>query len=207
MADEIQDGGEDKQYTSERLWTPYGEPVRESRTRGEEPGEAPPSDEPDDEEIRQRMEEAMEKVTVAEVVLEVLISLAGLTYRLRGVPYELSAELYAPEQAELIDSCLDSLVKALEERIPAEARETPVKAIPAADLVLDMMVSLSSLAYRKMGIPPEVNERFKDAEQAKLAIDVIGALLGALQGRAPEEKLAPFQSTLDNLKLNFAREF
>lgn len=211
MADnEIQDdeSGE-KRYTSDRLWTPYGEPGREKAESREAPEERAPAGggEPDEEELKRRMQEAMEKVTVAEVALEVLISLSGLSYRLRGIPYEISSELYDPEQAELIDSCLDALVKALEERIPDEAREAPPRAIPAADLVLDMVVSLSSLAYRKMGIPPEVNGKYRDADQARLAIDVISALLQALEGRAPSDRLAPFASTLDNLKLNFAREF
>jgi hypothetical protein len=202
------DEGGEKHYTSERLWTPYGDPNKEARHR-EAPTEQPPGEggEPDEEELKRRMQEAMEHVTMAEVVLEVLISLAGLSYRLRGIPYEISSELYNKEQAELIDSCLDTLVKALEERIPEDAREAPARAIPAADLVLDMVVSLSSLTYRKMGIPPEVNEKFRDADQARLAIDVIEALLKSLQGRAPEDRLAPFASTLDNLKLNFAREF
>ena len=78
--------------------------------------------------------------------------------------------------------------------------------ITIADVVIDMMVSLSSLAYQRMGIPHEVNEKYRDMEQARMAIDCLDALAAALEGRIPEEVVKPLTGTLDNLKLNFAKE-
>lgn len=78
--------------------------------------------------------------------------------------------------------------------------------ITVTDVVLDMMVSLSSLAYQRMGIPKEVNEKYRDMEQARLAIDCLDALLGAAEGRLPAEMKKSLTGTVDNLKLNFARE-
>lgn len=96
-----------------------------------------------------------------------------------------------------------------EELSEEELRERIEKAlekITVTDVVLDMMVSLASLAYQKMGIPHEVNEKFRDMEQAKLAIDCLDALVKVLSDRLPEDELKPLLGTLDNLKMNFAKE-
>jgi len=78
--------------------------------------------------------------------------------------------------------------------------------ITVADVIIDMMVSLSSLAYQRMGIPHEVNEKYRDMEQARTAIDCLDAMATALEGRIPSEVVKPLTDTLDNLKLNFAKE-
>lgn len=134
-----EEGRGDGKSTSDRLWTPYGEP--EPRAGEPEPagGAGPGEEEIGEEELRRRIEEALEKITVA-------------------------------------------------------------------DVILDMMISLSSLAFQRIGIPAEVNARFKDLEQARLAIDCLDALCGTLEGRVPADALKPLVSTLDNLKFNFAKE-
>jgi hypothetical protein len=43
-------------------------------------------------------------------------------------------------------------------------------------------------------------------DQARLAIDCLEALFKSLEGRVPEDFLIPLTGTLDNLKLNFAKE-
>ncbi|MBK5092362.1 MAG: DUF1844 domain-containing protein [Actinobacteria bacterium] len=96
-----------------------------------------------------------------------------------------------------------------EELSEEELREQIEKAlekITVKDVVLDMMISLSSLAYQKMGIPHEVNEKFRDMEQAKLAIDCLDAMVKGLSDRLPEDELKPLSSTIDNLKMNFVKE-
>ena len=84
--------------------------------------------------------------------------------------------------------------------------EEVMEKVTVADIVLDMMISLSSLAYQRMGIPHEVNEKFKDMEQARLAIDCLDALCGVLDGLVDTEMIEPLKSTCANLKLNFAKE-
>ena len=97
-----------------------------------------------------------------------------------------------------------------EEEIPDEELrkriEEALERITVADVVLDMTISLSSLAYQRMGIPPDVNAKFRDMEQARLAIDCVDALVAALTERVPPEVLEPLRGTLDNLKLNFVKE-
>lgn len=84
--------------------------------------------------------------------------------------------------------------------------EEVMEKVTVADIVLDMMISLSSLAYQRMGIPHEVNEKFKDMEQARLAIDCLDAWCTVLEGRVDPEQVEPLKSTVLNLKLNFAKE-
>jgi hypothetical protein len=57
-----------------------------------------------------------------------------------------------------------------------------------------------------MGIPHDVNEKFRDMEQAKLAIDCLDAMVNALSDRLSEDELKPLSGTLDNLKMNYAKE-
>jgi hypothetical protein len=121
------------------------------------------------------------------------------------------SKLWTPggdEQPE--ESAGDEPVAGVEEELSEEELrkriEEVMEKVTVADIVLDMMISLSSLAYQRMGIPHEVNEKFKDMEQARLAIDSLDALEKVLEGRVPEEHIAPLKSTISNLKLNFAKE-
>lgn len=84
--------------------------------------------------------------------------------------------------------------------------EEAMEKITVTDVVVDMIVSLSSLAYQRMGIPHEVNEKYRDMDQARLAIDSIDALIKTLEGRLDEDVNEPLKGTLANLKLNFAKE-
>jgi len=84
--------------------------------------------------------------------------------------------------------------------------EEAMEKITVTDVVVDMIVSMSSLAYQRMGIPHEVNEKYRDMDQARLAIDSIDALIKTLEGRLDEDMSEPLKSTLANLKLNFAKE-
>ncbi len=84
--------------------------------------------------------------------------------------------------------------------------EEALEKLTVEDIVLDMLVSLASIAYQKMGIPKDVNAKYKDMDQARLAIDCIDAIVKTLSDRISREKLQPLVGTLDNLKLNYAKE-
>lgn len=75
------------------------------------------------------------------------------------------------------------------------------------DIISQMMMSLSSLAYKKMGIPAGVNDKYKDREQAKMAVDGFEALLKVIGQEMEAQELENFQSSLSNLQLNFVKIF
>ncbi len=75
------------------------------------------------------------------------------------------------------------------------------------DIISQMMMSLSSLAYKKMGIPAGVNDKYKDKQQARMAVDAFDGLLKVIREELSAQELENFQSSLSNLQLNFVKVF
>lgn len=83
--------------------------------------------------------------------------------------------------------------------------EEQLEKITVKDVVIQMMLSLSSMGYQRLGFPESVNLKYRDLDQARLAIDALQGLLKAAEGKVPESELAPYRSTLANLQMNFVR--
>jgi hypothetical protein len=64
----------------------------------------------------------------------------------------------------------------------AQMREQ-LASVPAGDLIAEAGLSLVTLASVRLGLPPEEHERYRDLQAARLLIDALGGLLGAVQGR------------------------
>lgn len=75
------------------------------------------------------------------------------------------------------------------------------------DIIIQLMMSLSSLAYKKMGLPVGTNDKFKDKNQAKLAIDGFDALLKTISDEVSGQEKDTLQSSLTNLQMNFVKVF
>ncbi|MDD3776672.1 MAG: DUF1844 domain-containing protein [Actinomycetota bacterium] len=75
------------------------------------------------------------------------------------------------------------------------------------DILVQMMMSVSSLAYKKMGLPQGTNDRFKDQGDAKLAVDAFSSLLKVLDDELSAEERENLNSSLSNLQLNFVKIF
>jgi len=75
------------------------------------------------------------------------------------------------------------------------------------DIISQMMMSLSSLAYKKMGIPAGVNDKYKDKQQARMAVDAFDGLLKVIREDLSAQELENFQSSLSNLQLNYVKVF
>jgi hypothetical protein len=84
-----------------------------------------------------------------------------------------------------------------EEPSPEELVEA-FKQMKVSDLVLSTMASLAQLGYAKL------DESSCDLEQARLAIEAMKALLGALEGAVPEEVVRDFNQVVANLQLAYA---
>ncbi len=81
--------------------------------------------------------------------------------------------------------------------------EEQLERVTVAQMVQQMMMTLASVGYQKMGLPEEVNLKYRDLDQARLAVDSLDALLKAAAGKMADEQLEPFRGTLANLKLNY----
>jgi hypothetical protein len=75
------------------------------------------------------------------------------------------------------------------------------------DVVMQIMMSLSSLAYKKMGLPVGTNDRYKDKVQAKMAVDSFEALLKVIDAEISAQEADNLRSSLANLQLNFVKIF
>jgi hypothetical protein len=58
-----------------------------------------------------------------------------------------------------------------------------------------------------MGIPAGVNDKYKDKEQARMAVDSFDALLKVISDELTAQELENMQSSLSNLQLNFVKVF
>jgi len=83
--------------------------------------------------------------------------------------------------------------------------EESLERVTVADIVLNIMNQLASMGYMKMGIPESVNLKYRDFDQARLAIDTLEAMLKAAEGKIPDGAIQPFKGTLANLQLNFVQ--
>jgi len=79
--------------------------------------------------------------------------------------------------------------------------------ITIEDSITRMMMSLSSFAYMKMGLPVGVNDKHKDRQQAKLAVDGFDALLKVIIDEVSAEERENLKSSLSNLQINFVKIF
>lgn len=83
--------------------------------------------------------------------------------------------------------------------------EESLEKVTVAEVALTMMNQLASMGYLKMGLPESVNRKYRDLEQASLAIDMLEAMIKGGEGKIPEDLLKPFRGTLANLQMNFVQ--
>ncbi len=83
--------------------------------------------------------------------------------------------------------------------------EEQMEKITVSEIIERLMMDLASLAYQKMGLPEQVNLKYRDFDQARMAIDALKGLLGAVEGKVPDSEVNPFRATLANLQMNFVR--
>ena len=76
--------------------------------------------------------------------------------------------------------------------------EDELKKLKVADLLVQMLYTVSSLGYRKLSAED------RDLEQARLAIETLRALLPVLEGTVGEDVLRDFRQVTANLQLAYA---
>lgn len=102
---------------------------------------------------------------------------------------------------------LDEETKRKEEEEMIKQLQEEIDKLTTKDIIVQMMMSLSSLAYKKMGIPIGVNDRYKDKMQAKLAVDCFDALLKVVSDEVSGQENENLKSSLSNLQINFVKTF
>ena len=75
--------------------------------------------------------------------------------------------------------------------------------VSAGDIVAEAAVPLVTLAYVRLGLPPNENERYRDLEAARLLIDALAGLLDGVRGRVGAVE-AELRKALADLQLGYA---
>ncbi len=74
------------------------------------------------------------------------------------------------------------------------------------DVIVQFMISLSNLAFMKMGLTEETRQ-IRDEAQSRLAIDSFKALLDAAGGGLPEQDRSSLAGALASMQLMFVKAF
>ena len=111
------------------------------------------------------------------------------------------------EEKPQTESSLDEEARKKEEAELINQLQEEIDKLTTKDIVIQMMMSLSSLAYKKMGLPAGTNDKYKDKAQAKLAIDCFDALYKVISEEANAQEVENLKSSLSNLQLNFVKIF
>ncbi len=78
--------------------------------------------------------------------------------------------------------------------------------MPVRDMIVNMMMSLASTAYKKLGLPEETNGKHKDPTQAKQAIDALDALVNCIGPDMEPRDAESFRQTVANLKMAYVQQ-
>jgi Domain of unknown function (DUF1844) len=54
---------------------------------------------------------------------------------------------------------------------------------PPIEVVAQAVAHLATLAYVRLGVPPQENQRYQDLEAARVLIDALGGMLEAVEGQ------------------------
>jgi len=86
----------------------------------------------------------------------------------------------------------------------AELVREQLKRLRVADVANDIMVTLVTIGYQKLGLTTETRD-LQDLEDAHLAIEVLRSLVETVGREVGEAQVAAFRSTLDGMQMNYAR--
>ena len=86
----------------------------------------------------------------------------------------------------------------------AEQLAEELQKLKVEDVLIQTLITVSSLGYRRLGLTPETKDD-RDLDQARLAIDTMKALMPVLEKVVPPELIRDFNSSVANLQLAFAK--
>ena len=91
-----------------------------------------------------------------------------------------------------------------EERRLAEQLAEELRRLRVEDVIVQTLVSVSQIGYRRLGLTPETKGE-RDLEQVRFAIATMQALTPVLETMLSAELVRDFASSVANLQLAYAR--
>jgi hypothetical protein len=86
----------------------------------------------------------------------------------------------------------------------ARAIREQLKGLHAFDLAYEMMISLVTFGYQKMGLTDETSE-LRDLSDARLAIELLRATLEVVEREQGDDRTRDVRSTLAQMQLGYAQ--
>lgn len=108
------------------------------------------------------------------------------------------------EESDADRSPADHEPRSLTDEERAEIYRQQLKELRLLDVARDMMLTVVTVGYQKLGLTDETRE-LRDLDDAHLAIELLRAVIGALEGVAEQDELETYRSTLAQMQLNYAR--
>lgn len=121
----------------------------------------------------------------------------------RNQPEDVTEEQREEQAASQAGQPAEEPDRMTEEELRAEL-EKQFRQQQVADVLMQYMISLSSLAYVKMGIT-EDSQEVKDLEQARLAIDSFQGLLDSIGDRLDKQNQEALAGALASMQMTFVQ--
>ena len=86
----------------------------------------------------------------------------------------------------------------------AEALAEALRTLRVEDVLVQTLVTVSTIGYRSLGVTEETNEA-RDLEQTRLAIETMRALTPVLAQVVPPELTRDFEASVASLQLAYAK--
>ncbi len=86
----------------------------------------------------------------------------------------------------------------------AEALAEALRTLRVEDVLVQTLVTVSTIGYRSLGVTEETNEA-PDLEQTRLAIETMRALTPVLAQVVPPELIRDFEASVASLQLAYAK--
>jgi hypothetical protein len=90
-----------------------------------------------------------------------------------------------------------------EEEIAREL-ENELRKLKVEDVLIQTLITISSIGYRRLGLTPETKDE-RDLAQTQLAIDTMRALVPVLEKVVPAELIRDLHQSVANLQLAYAK--
>jgi hypothetical protein len=110
------------------------------------------------------------------------------------------------KEEEKVEERVEEKKEKLTEEEQIKKIQEALDQLTTKDIVSDMIISLSSLAFKKMGLPEETNKKHRDLDQAKQAIDCIDGMINGIEPVLEANELQMFKTTLANIKMAYVKE-
>lgn len=92
--------------------------------------------------------------------------------------------------------------RARQEQELFERMQDELRRIPVGDYLGQLLVTLSSMAFQRLGLTPETTAD-RDLEQARLAVDSFAAVVEVWAPTRTTEEAALFRATLHQMRMAF----